>query len=224
MLDGGALTVTGRTVADNLRAVVPADDAVIRPLERPFSTRPPMVILHGSLAPESAIVKLGLVEGRRLGFAGRAIVYETADAAMEAVRVGAVGPGHVLVLRGLGLKGGPGMSTASRVVFAVDGAGLDTEVAVVTDGQLSGLVNRGLVVGEVCPEAATGGPLALVEDGDRIVIDIAARTVDLDVPATLLTERRRRLGNRAPRPSDGWLSVYQRTVGPMAKGAVLGQE
>ena len=143
------------------------------------------------------------------------------DAAVEAVRQGHIKKGDVVVLRGLGVKGGPGMGMASRVVFAIDGAGLGSEVAVVTDGQLSGLVNKGLVIGEATPEAAVGGPLALVVDGDPISIDAEACRADLDVPEAELIRRRAKLPPR-PAPADrGWLSIYERSVRPLSEGAVL---
>ena len=134
---------------------------------------------------------------------------------------GQVKGGEVVVLRGQGPTGSPGMGMASQLVFALDGAGLTGQVAVVTDGQLSGLVNKGIVVGEVSPEAARGGPLALVRDGDMIRIDVPARTADLDVPDTEL--QRRHAALQAPAPSDerGWLSIYQRLVRPLPEGAVL---
>jgi dihydroxy-acid dehydratase len=133
-----------------------------------------------------------------------------------------VQPGHVLVVRGMGLKGGPGMAgPASLVLFAVDAAGLARDVAFVTDGQLSGLCLKGLTVAEVSPEAAVGGPLALVQDGDRIVIDADTRTLDLEVPEPDLAERRERLGQPQLPASRGYLSIYQRSVQPMATGAVL---
>ena len=110
-------------------------------------------------------------------------MFESPPESLEAVRAGQVKPGQVVVLRGQGVTGSPGMGMASQLVFALDGAGLTGQVAVVTDGQLSGLVNKGIVVGEVSPEAATGGPLALVEDGDMIRIDVPGRAADLDVPA-----------------------------------------
>lgn len=223
ILATSALTVTGATVADNLAAAVVLDDEVIRPLDRPFSHEPAIVVLHGSLAPESAILKLGVREpGRQTQFAGPALVYDDGMAAIAAIRDGAVEPGQVLVVRGMGLKGGPGMAgPASMVLFAVDSAGLATEVAFVTDGQLSGLCLKGLTVAEVSPEAAVGGPLALVENGDRIVIDADARTLDLDVPEAELAERRVRLGQPELTRSRGYLSIYQRSVQPMSTGAVL---
>jgi dihydroxy-acid dehydratase len=221
MLDTGVLTVTGKTLKENLSDVTVADDDVIRPLARPFSKKPAIVILHGSLAPDGAIVKMGLSEGRVAKFAGKARVFDTPESSVQAVQKGEIKPGEAVVLRNVGVRGGPGMGGASRTVFALDGMGLGPEVAVVTDGQLSGLVNVGLVVGEVTPESAVGGPLALVENGDRIAIDVEKRTIDLDVPAAELAARRARLKPRPPTTDSGWLSIYERTVSPLSQGASL---
>jgi dihydroxy-acid dehydratase len=223
VLDTSALTVTGATLADNLASAVVLDDEVIRPLDRPFAADPAIVVLHGSLAPESAILKLGVrTPDRQTRFEGPALVYDDGVEAIAAIREGAVRPGHVLVVRGMGLKGGPGMAgPASMVLFAVDASGLARDVAFVTDGQLSGLCLKGLTVAEVSPEAAVGGPLALVENGDRIVIDANERILDLDVPEPVLAERRARLGEPALPASRGYLSIYQRSVQSMSTGAVL---
>ena len=223
LLDGTALTVTGRTVAENLSDARVRDPEVIRPLDRPFSDKAAIVILRGSLAPESAIVKLGLGGPERpRSFTGPALVYDDGPAAIEAVKQGEVTPGHVLVVRGMGLKGGPGMAgPASLVLFAVDSAGLAEEVAFVTDGQLSGLCLKGLTVAEVSPEAAVGGPLALVENGDVVSIDVDARRLDLEVPDEELAARRARLGEPQLPHARGYLSIYQRSVQPMSTGAVL---
>jgi dihydroxy-acid dehydratase len=223
VLDTSALTVTGTTVAENLAGVTVRDDEVIRPLDRPFAREPAIVVLHGSLAPESAILKLGIRgPDRQARFTGEAIVFDDGAEAMAAVKGGAVRPGHVLVARGMGLKGGPGMAgPASMILFAVDSAGLATDVAFVTDGQLSGLCLKGLTVAEVSPEAAVGGPLALVENGDTITIDADARTLDLEVPEAELERRRDRLGVPELPPAPGYLSIYQRSVQPMSTGAVL---
>jgi dihydroxy-acid dehydratase len=233
LLDADALTVTGRTVADNLAGVTVADEDVIRPLDQALGHRPTIVLIRGSLAPDGGIVKLAVADDRRLDFAGPAVVYDSPASALEAVRGGQVHSGDVVVLRGQGPTGSPGMGMASQLVFALDGAGLTGQVAVVTDGQLSGLVNKGIVVGEISPEAARGGPLALVRDGDLIRIDVPARTADLDVPAAELDRRRtapatpagsdpRRPGSDPRPPERGWLSIYQRLVRPLPEGAVLG--
>jgi dihydroxy-acid dehydratase len=181
------------------------------------------VLIRGSLCPDVGIVKLAVADDRRLEFAGPAKVFESAQHALDGVKAGLVEPGQMVVLRGLGVTGSPGMGMASALVFALDGANLTGQVAVVTDGQLSGLVNKGIVVGEISPEAAAGGPLGLVRDGDLIRIDVLGRTADLDVPADELAARKAELAARPPaRPAEvGWLSVYQRLVRPLPEGAVL---
>ena len=223
LLDLDALTVTGRTLRDNLDGVIVQNADVIRPLDRPFSQHASIVVLRGSLAPESAIVRPGLQRPGQDGhFEGRAIVYDDVPEAIAGVQKGDVKPGHVLVLRGCGPKGGPAMAgSASRVVFAIYASGLENEVAFVSDGQLSGLCNKGMTVAEVSPESAVGGPLALVANGDRIRIDIDSRILDLDVPAAELDARRARRGEVPLPAATGYLSIYQRSVQPMSTGAVL---
>ena len=222
-LDGSVRTVSGKTLAGNLAGVTVADPETIRPRERALGRRPTIVLIRGSLCPEVGIVKLAVADDRRLDFAGPAKVFESAADALDGVKAGLVEPGQVVVLRGLGVTGSPGMGMASALVFALDGANLTGQVAVVTDGQLSGLVNKGIVVGEVSPEAAAGGPLGLVRDGDMIRIDVPGRTADLDVTDTELAARRAEL-DAHPRERArevGWLSVYQRLVRPLPEGAVL---
>jgi dihydroxy-acid dehydratase len=199
------------------------DPKVIRPISRPFSNKPPIIILHGSLAPESAIVKLGLRGPDRMSrFQGKAIVYEDAAGAIRGIKNGEVRSGHVVVVRGMGLKGGPGMAgPASTVVFALDSAGLQSEVAFITDGQLSGLCNKGLTVAEVSPESAVGGPISLVMNGDTITIDVDQRILNSEVPEAELAQRRAFLGEPILPKATGYLSIYQRTVQPMSAGAVL---
>ncbi len=223
VLDVHATTVTGLSVAENLIDAAVHDENVIRPMTRPFSDKPPIVVLHGSLAPESAIVKLGIRSAtRNARFTGPAIVYESPIAAIEGIQRGEVKPGHVLVARGMGPKGGPAMAgSASRVVFALDAAGLQDDVAFVCDGQLSGLCLKGLTVAEVSPESAIGGPLSLVENGDHITIDVDTRMLDLNVSESELATRRSRRGEPILPKSRGYLSVYQRSVQPMSTGAVL---
>lgn len=222
LIDGGALTVTGRTVAETLAGHRSADPAVIRPRDNPFATTPAIVILRGSLAPVAAVAKVGLPRpGRPRRHRGPAIVFDDPAAAEAALSAGRIGPGAVVVLRGQGVRGGPGMGGASRLVFALDGAGLGAEVAVVTDGQLSGLVNKGLVIGEVQPEAAEGGPLALVHDGDVIAIDIDSGRLDLEVSPETLAGRARGFAPPPPVTDSGWLSIYERCVTPLSAGASL---
>jgi dihydroxy-acid dehydratase len=223
LLDHSALTVTGHTVGDNLRGVSVGNPEVIRPLDRPYARHASIVVLRGSLAPESAIIRPGIRQPGQGGrFVGRARVYDDVPSAMSAVQSHEVGPGDVLVLRGCGPKGGPAMAgSASRVVFAIYAAGLENDVAFVSDGQLSGLCNKGMTIAEVSPESAVGGPLALAENGDRILIDINARTLDLDVPAEVLDARIARRGDVPLPHASGYLGLYQRSVQPMSTGAVL---
>jgi len=221
MLHQEPMTVNGRTVGENLHDVSIVDDEVIRALDRPFSNKPLIVIVRGSLAPDGAIIKLAVADDRKMQYSGPANIYYSREEAIEGLNKGEIVKGQVVVLRGMGVKGGPGMAMTSAFIFALDGAGLGEHVAVATDGQLSGLMNKGLVVGEISPEAAAGGPLALVENGDRISIDVDRRKIDLDVPDAELAARRQRLRQRAGRGERGWLSIYERNVQPLTKGAVL---
>jgi len=219
LLDLDALTCSGKRMGELLADYVVPDPEIIRPLADPVSPGPSIAILKGSLAPESAVVKLGIRDGTRPEFfEGPARCFENNIACLDAIAKGEVKAGDVVILRGQGLKGGPAMAGgASTVLFALDAAGIARETAFVTDCQLSGLCLKGLTVAEVAPESAAGGPLGLVEDGDRVRIDVASRSLDLLVdPAVLAT--------RAPKsaaPADGYLGQYQREVRPMSSGAVL---
>ncbi|MBN3846016.1 dihydroxy-acid dehydratase [Paraburkholderia sp. Ac-20342] len=224
-LDTGALTVTGRTVKDNLQDVWIADDEVIRTPERAFANHPAIVLVRGNLAPQAGIVKFGISPDKQRTFTGKALCYSTSDDAIAAIKDGRIQPGNVVVMRGAGVCGGPAMGGgASRVVFAIDGAGLSEQVAMLTDGHLSGLVCKGLVVAEVSPEAATGGPLALVEDGDTVEIDLERRVCNLQVDEAEVARRRAAWQRPAPVNDTGWLKIYRATVGTMPQGAVLGAD
>ncbi|AVQ80920.1 MULTISPECIES: dihydroxy-acid dehydratase [unclassified Variovorax] len=222
LLDTTAPTVTGGTVADNLRNIEVADAEVIRPIGRPVAPLPAIVLLRGNLAPESGLIKTGIMERKVRRFTGPAVCFWTSDAAIGALKKGEIVPGQVVVMRGAGACGGPAMGGgASRVVFAIDGAGLGDQVALLTDGHLSGLVCKGLVVAEVSPEAALGGPLALVRDGDTITIDLDARRLDIALTDAELQARRADWQPPPPVHDTGWLQQYRRNVGPLSKGAVL---
>jgi dihydroxy-acid dehydratase len=215
-----ALTVTGRTVRQNLGTLNPPASRHLRTLQDPLSRGASLLVMRGSLAPEGGIYKMGNADEKAARFVGRAKVFRGQEEAITALGQGLIPPGTVAVLKGLGPVGGPGMALASSFVAAIDGAGLSKTVAVVTDGQLSGL-NRGIAIGQVCPEAGAGGPIAYVEDGDEVAIDVAHRTVDLHVDADVLAERARAAGPWQVADERGWLSVYARTVQPLARGAVL---
>jgi dihydroxy-acid dehydratase len=198
------------------------DESVIRPLDRPLASHPAIVVMRGSLAPDGAVLKRTVADDAPLAFRGPAKVVRSRDEGVAAAKAGRFAAGDVVVLTGLGLRGSPGMGLTSALMFAIDGAGLSTSVAVITDGQMSGLVNGGLVIAEVSPEGAAGGPLGLVRDGDVIAIDVNARTVDLEVEAGELDARRAALPPLAVPAGCGWLSVYARSVAPLGSGATLG--
>lgn len=221
VLDTGVLGASGRPLARDLEAVPSLAAAPLRSMDDPVSAGPSLVILRGSLAPDGSILKLGAKPASSTRFDGPARVFESQEDALEALRLGTIEAGQVVVLRGLGARGGPGVASASWFAAAIHGAGLAGDIAVVTDGQLSGL-NRGFVVGQVMPEAADGGPLALVRDGDRVVIDLDDRRLDLAVPAAELDRRRRQLPAFEAQEKRGWLAIYQRLVRPLTKGGILG--
>ncbi|MER5960584.1 dihydroxy-acid dehydratase [Streptomyces sp. NPDC001893] len=222
-IDGSAMTVTGKPMAKAV-AGAPVDAEVIR--AEPMRAESTIVLMRGNLCPDSGIVKLSVTENRARTFRGTARVFEAAPEATEAIERGEVLPGEVLVLRGLGVTGTPGMGMASNVVFALNGAGLSEQVAFVTDGQLSGLVNKGIVVGEISPEAGVPGPLGVVRTGDEIAIDVPNRTVDLLIDDEELNRRIEAYAEtRAPqtwpaRPGS-WLGVYADAVEPLDRGATL---
>lgn len=222
ILDLDVQTCMNMPLGAVLEAEPVGDSDIIRPLDNPISEGPSIAILKGSLAPESAVVKLGVRDPKRPDyFEGPARVFEDTPSAMAAIAAQDIAKGDVVILRGQGPKGGPAMGGgASLVLFAIDAAGLARDIAFITDCQLSGLCLKGLTVAEVSPEAAIGGPLARVRDGDRIVIDIPERRIDLDVTAQELAARPWVEGAYA-NEATGYLAVYRRDVQPMAKGAVL---
>ncbi len=218
----GERGVSGRTLGELVAVAPSVDEEVIRPLERPLARHPAITLVRGTLAPDGGIVKRTITDDAIHRFAGPAKVYHAREEALAAIRAGEVRAGDVLVVSGLGPIGSPGMGMTSAVVFALDGAGLGEQVVVVTDGQLSGLVNKGLVVGEVSPEGAVGGPIGLVEDGDRIEVDVDARTIELRVDEAVLAARRAARPASAPAVGCSWLAQYARAVRPLIEGATLG--
>ncbi|MGH2663566.1 MAG: dihydroxy-acid dehydratase [Actinomycetota bacterium] len=219
LLNGDATTVTGTTVAENLEtAGLPPDQEVVRPISDPIHPEGGLAILRGSLAPDGAVVKLAATE--RTSHRGPARVFDSEEDCFAAVAGRHVRAGDVLVIRHEGPRGGPGMREMLAVTAAVAGAGLGA-LALVTDGRFSG-ATRGLMVGHVAPEAADGGPIAAVQDGDQVSIDGDARRIDLEVPEE---ELRRRLDAWIPPPpryTSGALAKYARLVGSASKGAVCG--
>ncbi|MXU65035.1 dihydroxy-acid dehydratase [Rhodobacteraceae bacterium KN286] len=220
-LDLAAMTASGQRLGDVLDAAPAPDATVIRPLADPFRPDPGLLVLKGSLAPDGAIVKLSAVPGAVRRFSGPARVFEDESEAIAGLGDGSISKGDVIVLRMLGPKGGPGTVFAASFMAALVGAGLGADVAVVTDGELSGL-NSGITVGQVMPEAAEGGPLAVVRDGDTITIDMEARSLDLGLEAPALSDRLAALDLELSEERPGWLRFYRDLVQPLSKGAVLG--
>ena len=220
LLNGDALTVSGRTVGDEAgRAVETPGQEVVRPLENPLKPNGGLVILHGNLAPEGCVVK---VAGHSLmRHRGPARVFDSEEAAFHAVQHGRIQAGDVVVIRYEGPRGGPGMREMLGVTAAIVGVGLGDSVALLTDGRFSG-ATHGLMAGHVAPEAAVGGPIALVRDGDTIVFDVAARELRVDLPEAELVARR--AGWQAPtaRYASGVFGKYARLVSSAAAGAVTG--
>jgi dihydroxy-acid dehydratase len=217
LADPDAPTVEGTTLREHAAAAPAVDGRVLAPAERPFKAGGALRVLRGTLAPDGAVVKLaGSEPGRH---EGPARVFECEEDALAAVTAGVVTPGDVVVIRNEGPAGGPGMREMLSVTGALIGRGLGPSVALVTDGRFSG-ATRGLMVGHVAPEAARGGPLALVEDGDRIVVDAAARELSLLVEAAEL-ERRRAAWSPPPPPATGVFARYAALVSSAADGAVL---
>jgi dihydroxy-acid dehydratase len=218
-LDLDAKTVNGQTVGQLIKDVSIPDDSPLRTVEDPLSNRPTIIIVRGSLLPGGGIVRLGGVGERMTRFRGPAAIYHSREEAVTAINSGEVKPGQVMVLRGIGVRGGPGMAFTSAVVFALDGSGLIDRVALITEGQVSGLVNRGLVVGEASPEAAEGGPLAYIDNGDMISIDVDTKSVDLEVPEEEMARRRAEPREFGAKGVKGVLGIYQQTARPVHLGA-----
>jgi len=219
LLDGDCLTVTGRTMAENLAALdpPPPDGRVIHRLDDPIHAEGGIAVLRGSLAPNGAVVKVAGIDTLR--FEGTARVFDGEAAAMDEILAGRIRPGDVLVIRYEGPKGGPGMREMLAVTGALKGAGRGGDTALVTDGRFSG-GTRGFCVGHVAPEAVDGGPIGLVADGDRIVIDADARTIDLLVDEATLAARRADWKLPPPRYATGVLAKYARLVTGAERGAV----
>ncbi|MDP8932554.1 MAG: dihydroxy-acid dehydratase, partial [Actinomycetota bacterium] len=220
LLHGEALTVTGRTLGENLDELAPraADGDVVHPLSAPIHIDGGLAILRGSLAPDGAVVKIAGLTSDQLHFDGPARVFDDESDALEAGLTGRIHDGEVIVIRWEGPTGGPGMREMLAVTAAVKGAGLGSTVALVTDGRFSG-GTHGFCIGHVAPEAAHEGPIAFLQDGDRIIIDVPARRIEMVVGADELDRRRRGWKPRKPRYTRGVLAKYARTVGSAADGA-----
>lgn len=219
LLHGDCLTVTGRTMAENLADVAPypPDQTIVRDIGNPVKKESHLVILYGNIAPEGAVAKISGKEGTR--FTGRARVFGSEELALQAILDGTVVAGDVVVIRYEGPRGGPGMREMLSPTGAIMGKGLGDKVALITDGRFSG-GSHGFVVGHVSPEAAVGGPIALLEDGDPITIDAEKRSIDVDVAPDVLAARRQRWTAPAEVATPGTLRKYARLVSSASLGAV----
>ncbi len=213
------LTVTGAKVVDNLKAVQVLDSQVIRPLANPYHRQGGIAILYGNLAPQGAVVKQAAVDPQMLVREGTARVFASEEEATDAILGGRIKAGDIVVIRYEGPKGGPGMREMLTPTSAIAGLGLDKEVALLTDGRFSG-GTRGAAIGHISPEAAEGGPIALIKEGDRILIDITAKTLTLQVEELELARRKKAWRPPEPKIKSGYLARYSRMVSSGSRGAV----
>ncbi|MGI5870371.1 MAG: dihydroxy-acid dehydratase [Kiritimatiellia bacterium] len=220
LLDTSCQTVGGQTIGEIVEKAEVKNADVIRTLDNAYSKDGGLAILHGSLAREGAVVKQAGVAASMLKFEGRAICFDSQEEACEGILAGKVQPGHVVVIRYEGPKGGPGMQEMLAPTSYIMGAGLGESVALITDGRFSG-GTRGACIGHVSPEAAEGGVIGLLRDGDRIAIDIPARTLDVKLDDATLAQRRAEQKPWTPRATSGWLRRYSQLVGNASSGATL---
>lgn len=220
LLNTDVLTVTGKTIAENIEGCVNMNTEVIRPIDNPYSTTGGIAVLKGNLAPDSCVVKRSAVVPEMMVHEGPARVFDCEEDAIAAIKGGKIVAGDVVVIRYEGPKGGPGMREMLNPTSAIAGMGLGSSVALITDGRFSG-ASRGASIGHVCPEAAVGGPIALVEEGDTIKINIPENKIELDVSDEELAARKAKWQPREPKVTTGYLARYAKMVSDSCKGAVL---
>ena len=220
LLDTSLITCTGKTVAENLEGVVNRNPEIIRPIDNPYSKTGGIAVLKGNLAPDGCVVKQSAVAPEMMVHEGPARVFDGEDDAIQAIYDGKIKAGDVVVIRYEGPKGGPGMREMLNPTSAIAGMGLDKDVALITDGRFSG-ATRGASIGHVSPEAASGGPIGLVEEGDLIAIDIPNHSITLKVSDEELAARKARWVCPEPRIKTGYLARYARLVSSADKGAIL---
>jgi dihydroxy-acid dehydratase len=220
LLNGGCITVTGRTLAENIAGCRVRDPKVIRPVDDPYSRTGGLAILRGNLAPDGCVVKTAGIAGTMLAFSGPAVVFESQEAACDGILAGKVRAGHVVVIRCEGPRGGPGMQEMLAPTSYIMGAGLGESVALVTDGRFSG-GTRGACIGHVSPEAAAGGTIGLLADGDVIDIDISSRSINVRLDDAELRRRRSRWSCPPPRVAGGYLARYAAMATSADTGAIL---
>ena len=220
LLHEDCMTVTGNTIGENIKNCENKNPEVIRPLDNPYSKTGGLAVLKGNLAPDGSVVKRSAVVDEMMVHKGPARVFECEEDAIVAIKGGKIVPGDVVVIRYEGPKGGPGMREMLNPTSAIAGMGLGSSVALITDGRFSG-ASRGASIGHVSPEAAVGGPIALVEEGDIIKINIPEMTLELDVSDEVLAERRKNWTPREPKVTTGYLARYASMVTSGNRGAIL---
>ena len=220
LLDTGVLTCTGKTMTENLEGVENRNPELIRPIDSPYSPDGGIAVLKGNLAPEGCVVKRSAVASEMMIHSGPARVFDSEEEAISAIYAGKIKPGDVVVIRYEGPKGGPGMREMLNPTSAICGMGLGESVALITDGRFSG-ATRGAAIGHVCPEAAQGGPIALVEEGDMISIDIPSCSITLNVDEDTLAQRKAKWVSPPAKVTAGYLARYAKLVTSAARGAVL---
>ena len=220
LINTDCMTVTGKTVGENIKNAVNKNPEVIRPVDNPYSKTGGLAVLKGNLAPDGSVVKRSAVVPEMMVHEGPARVFDCEEDAIAAIKGGKIVPGDVVVIRYEGPKGGPGMREMLNPTSAIAGMGLGSSVALITDGRFSG-ASRGASIGHVSPEAAVGGPIALVEEGDIIKIDINNTTITLDVPDDVLAQRKAAWKPRTPKVTTGYLARYAAMVTSGNRGAIL---
>ncbi|WP_313154062.1 dihydroxy-acid dehydratase [Lacrimispora sp.] len=220
LLELECMTVTGKTVGENIKNCINKNHEVIRPVEDPYSQTGGIAILKGNLAPDSAVVKRSAVAPEMLKHEGPARVFDCEEDAIAAIKDGKIVAGDVVVIRYEGPKGGPGMREMLNPTSAIAGMGLGSTVALITDGRFSG-ASRGASIGHACPEAAVGGPIALVEEGDIISIDIDNHRLDVKVSEVEMARRKASWQPRKPQVTTGYLARYAAMAAPASRGAIL---
>ncbi|HIW57794.1 MAG TPA: dihydroxy-acid dehydratase [Firmicutes bacterium] len=220
LLDLSCLTVTGKTVGENIEGAVNKDTNIIRPIDNPYSETGGIAILKGNIAPDSCVVKRSAVKPEMLVHEGPAVVFDSEDESIKAILGGKIKKGDVVVIRYEGPKGGPGMREMLSPTSAIAGMGLDSDVALITDGRFSG-ATRGAAIGHVSPEAAEGGPIAFIKDGDIISINIPEGTIEVKVSDEEMEERKKNFTPKPPKIQGGVLAKYAALVTSASTGAVL---
>ena len=220
LLDTSVMTVTGKTMEENLANAHNRNPEIIRPFEDPFMATGGIAVLKGNLAPDGCVVKQSAVAASMMKHEGPARVFDSEEEAIRVIYDGGIHPGDVVVIRYEGPKGGPGMREMLNPTSAIVGMGLGESVALITDGRFSG-ATRGASIGHVSPEAASGGPIGLVQEGDLIAIDIPAHTIELKVSDDELSARREKWVCPEPKVKTGYLARYAKLVSSADKGAIL---